>query len=93
MTSDNSAAHALEDAAESLLVIALAIRTRDRHGKNLTARIRDAQVGQLRSPSFEAGAAANPRPDGLPDELKGKTVHSDPTGTGAGRPGRLGCGR
>lgn len=82
---DSTLADHYEQAAEHYLAIAMMLRTSDRNGKNLTARIADAQVGHLRSPSLEAGeTTASDRAhvdDGMPEHLRGKTTYSDPTGT------------
>ena len=49
----------------------------------LMVRVRDGLPGHPKSPSFDAGQSTNPPPDDMADELRGKTIHSDPTGTAA----------
>lgn len=78
---DSTLAEHYEKASKALDAVAKALRESDRHGRNLAERMRDAQVGHLRSPSFEAGASASPPPDDMPDELRGTIGYSDPTGT------------
>ena len=49
----------------------------------LIVRIRDSFPGHPQSPSFDAGQSTNRPPENLPDELRGRTIHSDPTGQAA----------
>lgn len=71
----------LADEANALAArVAERLAAKDRHGQTVLDRMRDAQVGHLRSPSFEAGTGPA-RLEDLSDELRGKTNYSDPTGT------------
>ena len=79
MSKDAALSASLRESAAELNALA------DLVDDGLLTRVRDNFAGHPRSPSFDAGQSTSaPPPDlDLPDELRGKDTHADPTGTAA----------
>lgn len=79
MSKDAALSASLRESAREMNELADAI------DDGLLTRVRDSFAGHPRSPSFDAGQATTaPPPDlDVPEDLRGKDTHTDPTGSAA----------